>query len=81
MKIRVQTGSVLNNAPVEAEDVTYVACLDAYGQVFAIIEQTGEDTYFVCTRSDEQFPDILKRLGLGKPVPMREVTNGANTNA
>lgn len=73
MKIKVQKGSVLANEPVDVDGITWLVVYDHFDQPITVIEQVGSDTVFVATCSDEKFPAMLQRLGLGKPPVVSEI--------
>jgi len=76
MKIRVQKGSVLTNEPVDVNGIMWLVVYDQFDQPIAAMEQMGPDTVFVTTCSDEKFPAMLQRLGLGRPPVVAEIRNG-----
>lgn len=73
MNLLVQKGSVLNYPAVKVPGITWTVVFDDDDQPIAAIEQVGNGVVMVTTCSDKQFADILKRLGVGKAPPVREV--------
>ena len=70
------TSPVLQNKPVDVENVTWTVVFDDDDQPIACMEQLADGIVMVTTCSDKQFGDILKRLGVGKAPLVREVSHG-----
>ena len=69
MKIAVQQGSTLMQAPVEVDGILWVVIYDKYDQPVAAVEQMGDQTIHVATVTDPKFAKIIERLAPDKSVP------------
>lgn len=69
MKIAVQQGSTLLQAPVEADGILWIVVYDKFDQPIAAIEQLGDQTIHVTTVSDAKFAKVIERLAPHKALP------------
>jgi hypothetical protein len=73
MQILIQKGSKLQYQPTASNEITFVVFMDDEGHPIGLVEQLGANVIQFSTCQDDNFAQILRRLGVSATIPSVEV--------